>query len=203
MKCWICGKEATETRVIHAKYGTVMNVPCSEYVRCYCSECRKAVEEKEKNDREIYVKLKKREMFLKAVSKLEAQKTNMYEYKEAIEVVEDFLNQNIDRFDSSYEILAAIVLVQNRIYSKTQYKIGPYQVDFLLPDQKVVLEIDGERHKHRKSYDRNRDLYIEKELGTDWNILHIGTELLDMNAKKLPSAIDKAIKYRTTGIFQT
>lgn len=203
MKCWICGKEATETRVIHAEYGTVVNVPCSEYVRCYCSECRKAVDEKEKSDHETYIRLKKHEMFLSAVGRLEAQNTNMYEYKEAIEVVEDFLNQNIDRFDSSYEILAAIVLVQNRIYSKSQYKIGPYQVDFLLPDKKVVLEIDGERHKHRKKHDSTRDLYIMKELGLDWNVLRISTELLDMNAKRLPSAIDKAIKYRTTGIFQT
>lgn len=203
MMCWICGKEATETRVMRKECGMSVPVPCGPRIRCYCADCRKAVDEEEQKDHETYIRLKKREMFRIAVDKLEGQKTNMYDYKEAIEVVSDFLDQNIDRFDSSYEILAAIVLVQNRIYSKSQYKVGPYQVDFLLPDKRVVLEIDGERHKHRKGYDSVRDEFIKKELGPGWNILRINTELLDMNAKRLPVAIDKAMTYRKTGIFQT
>ena len=137
-------------------------------------------------------------MFRKAVELLEKQHTDMYEYQEAIEVVSDFLEDNVDKFDSSYEVLTAIVLVQNRIYSKMQYRVGKYQVDFLLPDLLVVLEIDGERHRHKKDYDSVRDREIKKTLGPHWEIIRIPTERLDTNAKKIPEAIDKVLEYRET-----
>lgn len=156
------------------------------------------MEAEEIAERKQYIKLKKREMFRKAVNLLEKQHTNMYEYQEAIEVVWDFLEDNVDKFDSSYEVLTAIVLVQNRIYSKMQYRVGNYQVDFLLPDYLVVLEIDGERHKHKKDYDSVRDKEIKKMLGPHWEIIRIPTERLDMNAKKIPEAIDKVLEYRET-----
>lgn len=141
----------------------------------------------------------KREMLKKAISLLENQHTNMYEYKEAIEVVEDFVEDNIDKIDSSYEALAAIILVQNRIYSQMQYKVGAYQVDFLLPDLMAVLEIDGERHRQRKAYDSKRDKEIKDILGSHWEIIRISTDYLEQNAKKLPEAIYKVIDYRETG----
>ena len=197
MKCWICGKTATKTRPINNGFGWV-EPPLSEYRRCYCDNCYKEFEQKELEERKLYIRLKKREMFRKAVHLLENQHTNMYEYKEAIEVVQDFIEDNVDKFDSSYEVLTAIVLVQNRIYSKMQYKVGKYQVDFLLPDLLVVLEIDGERHKHKKEYDSVRDREIKKMLGPHWEIIRIDTDNLDKNAKKIPEAIDKVLEYRET-----
>ena len=146
----------------------------------------------------LNIKLKKREMFRKACDLLENQNTNMYEYREAIDVVHDFLEDNVDKFDSSYEVLTAIILVHNRIYSKMQYKVGRYQVDFLLPDLLVALEIDGERHKHKKEYDSVRDKAIKKQLGEHWEIIRIPTEHLDKNAKKIPEAINKVLEYRET-----
>lgn len=197
MNCWICGKHATTTRSVFDGFGW-SKPPVSEYHRCYCDKCLKDLEKKESEERKLYIKLKKREMFRKAVNLLEKQDTNMYEYREAIEVVRDFIEDNVDKFDSSYEVLTAIILVQNRIYAKMQYKVGPYQVDFLLPDLMVVLEIDGERHKHRKDYDSVRDKAIKKELGPHWNIIRIDTDNLDKNAKKIPEAINKVLEYRAT-----
>lgn len=198
--CWECGKEvATNTRRIFNDYGNLYERDVSQYLRCYCKECRDKVEEKEKRDREIYIRLKKNEMFLKACKLLEGQYTDMYEYRPAIDVVKDHLENNLDKFDSAYEILAAIVLVHNHIYSKMQYKVGRYQVDFLLPELFVVLEIDGERHLHRKSYDNRRDKEIKEILGEEWDIIRIKTDYLDMNAKKLPEAIFKVIDYREMG----
>lgn len=197
MNCWICGGTATTTRPVFD--GRSWDTPpVSELHRCYCEKCLKELEQKETEERRLYIKLKKREMFRKAVNLLEKQKTNMYEYREAIEVVRDFIEDSVDKFDSSYEVLAAIVLVHNRIYSKMQHKIGKYQVDFLLPDYLVVLEIDGERHKHRKEYDSARDKYIKKELGPHWEIIRISTDYLDQNAKKIPDAINKVLEYRET-----
>ena len=197
MKCWICGEPATKTKPIIDGFGWI-EPPLSKYRRCYCDSCYKEQERKELEEHKLYIKLKKHEMFRKAVKILEDQTTDMYEYKEAIEVVQDFLEDNVDRFDSSYEVLTAIVLVQNRIYSKMQYKVGPYQVDFLLPDLLVVLEIDGERHKHRKDYDSARDKFIKKTLGPHWDIIRISTEHLDKNSKKIPEAIEKVLEYRET-----
>lgn len=201
IKCWKCGGEATTTLAFTYNdcFGSHWRQQVSNTVRSYCDKCAKEVEEEDKRERELYIKLKKREMFKKAVSILEKQNTNMYKYKEAIEVVEGYLEKNPDKFDSSYEVLAAIVLVQNRIYSKMQYKIGRYQVDFLLPELLVVLEIDGERHKNRKGYDTSRDIQLQKALGEGWDIIRIPTDLLDKDAKKLPEAIHKVIDHRQTG----
>ena len=197
MDCWICGKTATRTKPINDGF-SFYEPEVSEYRRCYCDKCYKALEKKETEERKLYIKLKKREMFRRAVKILESQNTNMYEHKEAIEVVEDFVEKNPDKFDSSYEVLTAIILVQNRIHSKMQYKVGSYQVDFLLPDLLVVLEIDGERHKHKKDYDSARDKFIKKELGPHWQIIRITTDNLDKNAKKIPEAINKVLEYRET-----
>lgn len=197
MKCWICGETATKTKPIYD--GFAWHTPkLSESRRCYCDKCFKETQTKETEERKLYIKLKKREMFRKACDLLENQNTNMYEYREAIDVVHDFLEDNVDKFDSSYEVLTAIILVHNRIYSKMQYKVGRYQVDFLLPDLLVVLEIDGERHKHKKEYDSVRDKAIKKQLGEHWEIIRIPTEHLDKNAKKIPEAINKVLEYRET-----
>ena len=198
IKCWECGKNATRTRIIYSDFGDFREREISPYFRCYCPECKAKVDEREKQEREQYIRLKKREMFIKACSLLEGQHTKMYEYREAIDVVEEFLTNNPDKFDSSYEVLAAIVLVHNHIYSKMQYKIGRYQVDFLLPEELVVLEIDGERHRHSKEYDNKRDTYIKEQLGLGWDIIRIKTEYLDQNAKRLPEAIKRVVEYRET-----
>lgn len=201
IKCWNCGAIATETKAF--TYDWIFKAPepreVSPYVRCYCDKCAKEVEAKEKEERELYIKLKKREMFRKAVRILEKQDTKMYDYKDAIEVVEEHVENHPDKFDSSYEVLAAIVLVHNRIYSKMQYKIGRYQVDFLLPELFVVLEIDGERHVHKKAYDTKRDIQLQQMLGDGWDIIRIKTDYLDKDAKKLPDAIRKVVEHRQTG----
>ena len=79
-----------------------------------------------------------------------------------------------------------------------QYKVGKYQVDFLLPELFVVLEIDGERHAHKKDSDRVRDKDIRKLLGSPWEIIRISTDWLDKDAKKIPEAIEKVLEYRET-----
>jgi very-short-patch-repair endonuclease len=199
--CWNCGKKIT----IITKVDNDLPIPNNGvmYRRCYCKDCQERIQIEEEEERQQYIKLKKREMVRKALNILEDQNTNMYAYKEAIDVVREHVEKHPDKFDSSYEVLAAIVLVQNRIYSKMQYKIGKYQVDFLLPELCVVLEIDGERHKYHKGHDSTRDKYINQQLGPGWDVIRIKTENLDTNAKELPKAIKRIIDYRQTGIFKS
>ena len=78
IKCWNCGAEATKTRYVEYDGFAMIHMPVSKYSRCYCDKCAAEAEEKEKNDRALYIQLKKREMFLKACSLLEKQHTDMY-----------------------------------------------------------------------------------------------------------------------------
>lgn len=202
MNCWVCGKEASTSKAIglDVAFDSVKEKKKpNPYKRCYCSECfenyKKDLEEK----KTLMVKLKKELMFETALDTLEHQHFNFYKNKEAIEVVYDKLKASPDSFDSSYEIITAIILVTNRIYSKTQYKIDTYLVDFLLADYHIVLEIDGDRHKYNKGKDSVRDENIKRILGEDWEIIRIPTDLIKKDASKIPEAINKVLEYRERG----
>lgn len=200
--CWECGKVAEEwdRHIIFESENLHEVIEFHQpYFRTFCKECYDRLKRQQEEENRLYIKLKKKRMLEKACFLLERQMAPMYEYKDAIDVVKDAVEENPDKFDSSYEMVAAIVLVQNRIYAKTQYKIGSYQVDFLLPEIGVVLEIDGERHKYSKGYDKRRDAEIKEALGDGWDIIRIDTKYLDKNAAKLPEAIDRVIDYRETG----
>lgn len=198
VKCWTCGGIATTSlQRINKGNEYVINRGYPQTVRrSYCDECAKIEEDRINSDIRELIRLKHMAMLDKALLTLEKQDTDMYKYKEAIEAVSDYIQEKPDKFDSSYEVLAAIVLIQNRIHCKMQYKIGRYQVDFLLPDLFVVLEIDGDRHQYNRAKDSVRDEFIKKELGGNWDIIRIKTDYLDMNAKRLPVAINKVIDRR-------
>lgn len=199
MKCWICEKEAVISKPIGWNANDFLsdrNCEPSKFKRSYCKKCYDEENERIAKTKSELARLKKQVMFENAMQLLEKQKYNFYKNKEAIEVVRDKITENPDSFDSSYEVVAAVILVANEIYSKTQVKIGTYQVDFILPDYKVVLEIDGERHKTNKKRDNERDEKIKKNLGSSWDIIRIPTELLDIKAENLVKAIDNLLDYR-------
>ena len=201
VKCWNCGKRATQS-LFDRKAGLDSRKKIEgkqTWYRCFCDECFKEFQNRAACEREQYIYLKKREMFRKACNIIENQNINMYRYKDAIDAVEEVIEEHPDKFDSSYEVVAAIILVYNHIYAKMQYKIGDYQVDFYLPEEQVVLEIDGERHKQRRNYDSLRDEYIRRTLGRPWEIVRIPTSLLDKNAKMIPEAIERVLDYRSVG----
>ena len=202
LKCWKCGKDATEKHYIFKKQGNFNDkevAPHQERWRCYCKDCKDKLDAEEKLMKAEYVRLKKEVMFENAIQTFEGQNINIYDYREAIDAVYDFMTDNPDKFDSSYEILAAIILIYNRVQCKPQYQVGRYRIDFLLPDEYVALEIDGDRHKHKKYYDSERDKAIKSELGEYWEIVRIDTELLKKNAKELVKAIRKICEYRIFG----
>ena len=199
MECWICGKEATKTMAIEFKYGCSIPREMSSGVRCYCDECFEKVREQKRTEEAEYVRLKKKAMFDIALGKLESQHVDMYKLKPSIDKVEDYLFKNLDKFDSSYEIMSAIILIDAGVKFQLQKKILQYHVDVYIPSHKIILEIDGDRHKARKAYDNERDERIMDAIGYDWNIVRIPTEHLDKKATKLIQAIDHVVKYRATG----
>ncbi len=195
-QCWVCGGQATTHRNIGERTGIFFEPFKEDVQRCYCDSCFRKVMEQRRKDHAEYVRLKKKLMFERAVCILERQDLCIYDYKEAINAVREFAEEHPDKFDSAYEMIAAIILVDNEIECKPQYKVGDYQCDFCIPAWKVILEIDGDRHRHRKEYDSDRDKAIVAMLGEEWQIVRIKTEYLDMKADLLVEAIKEVIRHR-------
>ena len=197
--CWLCGGKATVSRKYTEDFAgrTLFNSP-NKHMRCYCQECFDKVIKAEEEEDKQYMIIRKKRMFEKAIRNLEKQKMDFMKFKEAIDTVEQYNLENLQKFDSSYEIMAAIILIHNHVKIKPQVTIGKYHVDFLLPDEHIVLEIDGDRHEMEKAKAKDtwRDYEIKKILGDDWEIIRISTECLDMNADKLVKAMDKVLDYR-------
>ena len=176
MKCWICEKE------ICMDSKGVCN-------RVYCPECEEKHNEEVKKDKANYVILKKKMMFERAMELMENQGCNMSAYRNSAVRVQRYLYSNWDKFDSAYEIIAAVILIKDGLQIKMQHKVGRYQIDILIPDKKIALEIDGDRHKYRQEYDSQRDLEIKDALGDGWEIVRIGTQYIDKDCRKLVEAM--------------
>lgn len=193
--CWECGKDGVkqfDTRKPEYLFDELFDfVPASQ--RWYCEECYARIDEERKADKDSYVRLKKKLMFERAVRMLEKQDLDLYEYKEAIDLVRKHSAENLNLFDSADEMVAAIVLIKNGKRIKTQHKVAGYRVDFYIPGMKVVLEIDGYMHKYSKKKDNKRDLKIRQELGQDVEVIRIDTKYIEQNAKMLVEAI-KALR---------
>lgn len=175
--CWTCGVKLNKKRHWNG------------IGREYCDECF----ENEKKNAEDYQYFRKINMHNTALFILERQKNaNIEDYKEASEVVLDFVLEGTKSFDSSSEIVAAMELIKQRVHCRVQEKILNYRVDFVLPDFQVVLEIDGDHHKSRITYDGQRDIEIRKELnksGGKWEVVRIPTEHINTNVRKLLDAV--------------
>lgn len=199
IKCWICGKDAVISHAFnYDRYSDLLYLKQKPNLnkRSYCQECYEQHSKDIKEKKAQMVKLKKEIMFENAMETLETQEYPFYKNKDAIDAVYEKLQECPDKFDSSYEIIAAIIFVSHRIYCKMQYKVDRYQVDFLLPDYHVIVEIDGDRHRYNRYKDSERDDNIKYMLGKDWEIIRIPTELLKENADKLLFAIDKVLEAR-------
>ena len=46
---------------------------------------------------------------------------------------------------------------------RRQYLIGPYIVDFVCTERKLIIELDGPLHVDQVEYDRRRDAYLRKQ----------------------------------------
>ena len=193
--CWKCGKKKAGYSVSPLRMDYV-NAP-----RFYCADCYEEIEAQRAADLTEYVRLKHKIMFERAVRQLERQRIDMYEYKEAVDAVEEFFKEKPEKFESSDEIIAAIVLTHDRVKMKWQYKIGNHRVDCYLPELKIVLEIDGHLHQYHKQRDSKRDIEIKEELGKGWEVVRIPTKYVEENAKQLLKAIIRVREDKIIGLI--
>lgn len=205
MKCWNCGSEHAEMTYTDywfderisderlslemKKFNEERHGLGSARQRYFCKECFNKRNKALRETRNAYAKLKKKLMLERAIRMFEKQNINVYDYKDIIDEMTEYVEEYPDKFDSSHEMLAAIVLVDNAIKAKMQYKIDKYRVDFYLPDYKIVLEIDGDLHKNNLYRDNQRDIKIREILGNDWEIVRISTKYIEQNASALVDAM--------------
>lgn len=200
-KCWICGKPATKTitKEMLSPYGGAGEYKLdSELIakgthRAYCEECFKRETEKLAERKRKYLVLKKQLMLERAIRSLERQEVPIYHYRELLLDFESLVEEEPERFDSSEEMLAMLILADHGISVKPQFKVGKYRIDFLIPELKVALEIDGDRHAGKGYEENRRDTLIRAVLGEEWEVVRIGTDYIDANAEKLIDAI-KAVR---------
>ena len=178
--CRVCGK-----RLRRVCYKRELNYTCEE-----CKEITKNTEKPEKT-------IEKEIKFRNAVSRIELMVKDVKKYQKAIETVHKTID-HVGWYQSTEEIMAAIELTQKGVKAIHQQKVGKYKVDFLLPEYKVVLEIDGKmfHNEHTRAKEGIRDGNILLNLGFDWEIIRIDTDKINKNIKKLVPAIENVLAHR-------
>lgn len=180
--CHICGGSAESTSYSHNK----------KYTCRKCREILVQIAKEEKLSGKMEEKVKKLRWAINRIEKV----ADISLYERAIGIVKN----KIDRpgwFQSTEEIMTALELLKKGYKIHHQVPILGYKVDFLIPDLKVVLEVDGDIfHQHKKATDAERDALIRSKMGDDWNVVRIKTSLINKNITRLVPAIKAVVNYR-------
>lgn len=161
-----------------------------------CKDCRTELVRQireEGNGISTDKKQKKLENAIKRISKV----TDIKPYEDAISLVSQNLSTS-GWYQSTEEIMVALELIHRDVKAFHQVKVFDYSVDFILPDMKVALEIDGKIYhgKDRLDYERIRDEVISNKLGEDWEIIRISTDNINKNVTRLIVGINAVLKRR-------
>lgn len=197
VKCWGCGKEIEVKQDVYYNphklitYDREWRNRKNINKREFCNECKQLHESVLRERREIYAKAGAKLMVERAIRIMERQNIDVYEYKEAIQAVEEGFNKNLERFRSAEEIVATAILIQHEIRVKNNFKIGKYTADIYIQSLTCVVEIDGFMHNSEKAKarDGDKDIYIRHLLGNEWEIIRIPTKYIHEKAENLISAI--------------
>lgn len=179
-KCHICGEE---TKVMAYIRGT----------KYTCKQCKLKNYMADKELRVTINKDKKEQKFENAIKRIEKNVgKNIKKYDRAIEIVHKNLHKE-RWFESTEEIMTAIELIKNGLKVRHQVKAGIYRIDFVLEDEKIILEIDGKMFHTEKTKEKEfaRDNILLLKFGTDWEVIRITDDYINQNIKRLVPAIRK------------
>ena len=118
--------------------------------------------------------------FNKAVSRIREQVRNFNKYERAVEIA----RKRVERYGSIPEAMMAIGLLQAKFAITPQQRIGKYNVDFLIPKHKTIVEVDGSIYHANREKEKKRDLYLRTALGFDWIVIHVPAERIEQNLEK-------------------
>jgi len=165
-------------------------------LRFACADCKKeavAQERAENAQRQSSVKVKKLEQAIKRISKV----ADIADYQRGI----DYVRKNLNKpywFGSTEEMMVALELMRRGVTAHHQVKVFEYRVDFILPDLKVALEVDGKIYhgKDKEKQQQIRDNAVCYKLGEDWQVIRIDTENINTDVTKLMRGIYGVMAYR-------
>lgn len=178
--------------------GTYANYPFSGR----CLDCRR-----KKLDGQIEAEGAKQELararklqrLEKAKSVLTGKTGGLAEYQRALKAVAKHLHRP-GWFQSVGEVVAALELLRQGYKLRHQAKVLSWRVDFIIPELKIVLEVDGFYHANRKEEDAIRDSEIQAHLGPEWEIVRVKDRMiLDSPQRLLPAMhiiVEERKKYR-------
>lgn len=151
-----------------------------------CGRCK----ENSKVAEDLYLKVRKEERFERAVERIEKMVEITQDYKVAINRANKYLHKK-GWFQSTEEIMVAIELLKNKVKTIHQQKINRYTVDFVLPDKKIILEVDGDIFHSDLEREGKRDANILFAMGLDWYVVRIPTAKVNKDITKLMEEIEK------------
>lgn len=139
------------------RWGCYYKIPCAQCGNTYgsrqytgnrtylCPICREINKKKRKAAVEELAlsipdaETKEEKRYRKAVEEIEKQVGSLKGYERAVEIC----RKATFKYGSTPEAMLAIELVKNKYKIIPQQKIGSYHVDFALPDEKLIIEVDG------------------------------------------------------------
>lgn len=157
-----------------------------------CDMCKLGVKRKEQAIANAWldeIETKGERRFNQALDELQAQVKNFSEYEKAITIA----RRGTERYGSIPEVLVAIELIRLGYKFIPQQKVGKYRVDFYIPEDKFVIEVDGSVY-HRNITKGDREATIQFSLGLDVKIIHISAELIRKDIRKLGKYIEKSLQ---------
>ena len=173
--CCKCGK------IIKRKQYTSEKDYLCDYCTLNLRERKKAKAQAELDK----VRSRKEQAFDKAVERIRKQVRNFDSYRKAVRIAET----RAERYGSIPEAMVAIELLKLGYNIIPQQKIGRYKVDFAIPDQKLVIEVDGELY-HGCEGEGKREATIQISLGFAWKIIHVPAEWIEKDIRTLKKVIE-------------
>jgi len=194
--CLVCGEQIKTKSRNHSK-----PYKCSD---CKVREKGNTEIEILKNELHRLTKLKRLDDTRRLIIK---QGNDIEKYEKAITVISKYFDRKT-WFQSIPEMATGLELIRCKLRFNTQVKVGKYRVDFILPDQKVALEIDSFYHHLNmeiEEKDEVKDILVLEALGQGWEYIHIEDKLLKTNIRGLIPELKrikdklKALRERNNG----
>lgn len=181
--CQICGAPVKNWAYVRGAHYT-------------CKDCRIKLVRQSREEGGLLSSSKKQrklETAIKRISKI----TDIRPYMKAI----DLVKKNLERqgwYQSTEEIMVALELIRQGVKANHQVRVFEYRVDFVLPEIKIALEIDGKPYHGKEKLESQsiRDNVITWRLGEDWQMIRITTDNINRNITKLIPAIQGVLTKR-------
>lgn len=155
-----------------------------------CEYCKNKIERKKEEIIFNYldkIVTPKEQAFNRACEELKKQVNDYSSYENTIRIA----RSRCELYGSIPEAMVAIELIKLGYSIIPQQKVGKFIVDFVLPKNKIVIEIDGSIF-HNDGIRIGREEAIKIMLGREYEIIHIPAEDIRKQIKVMKTIMDKA-----------